>query len=150
MREFVIQSPKPENNAGSRPKPRAPLPSPPSSRRRYQTPAIVAKQASRPAKDLKPAAKSSTESPPPRKRHGEKIFVVSYEGSFVGFFEAAAELTPREAFLRVASDMAARDPDFEPERLEIYKPVLIKSARPADGLQRLRGRLRCFRPRKRR
>ncbi len=149
MREFVIQSPKPEGNIAPKAKSRAPE-ARPGARRRYQTPAIVAKSAPRATKELEPSAKGKIEKPAPRKRHGERIFVVSYESGFVGFFEAAAELTPREAFIRVASDMAARDPDFDPERLELYKPVLIKSARPTDGLDKLRGRLRCFRPKKHR
>lgn len=75
----------------------------------------------------------------PRKR-GERSFIISYDGVFVGFFEAENEVTPREAFMRVAQEMAS-DEGFVPEKLEIYKPVLIKSAKPSKAINVVRGKL---------
>ena len=149
MREFVIQSHKAEDNAipGSRSRSGE---APPKSRQRYQTPLMRAMPMAQPAKTPGPRHQEGSGKPPGKKRHGNRSFVVSYKGAFVGFFEAEAELTPREAFVRIASDMAARDPAFEPGRLELYKPVLIKSARPSNGLEKLRGKLRCFSQKKRR
>jgi len=83
-------------------------------------------------------------------RHGQRCFIVSYKGSFLGFFESESELTPRDAFLRIAADMAARDAGFEPSRLELYKPVPLKRARPPDDGHLFRGKLRCVRSKKRR
>ena len=85
---------------------------------------------------------SSGAAPRGTRRNGHRQFVVSYAGSFVGFFEAEADITPREAFIRVAADLAAGDDGFDPEKLEIYKPVLLRGARPANGCPRVRGKLK--------
>jgi len=66
--------------------------------------------------------------------------VVSYEGRFIGFFEAEDVITPRQAFLYVARELASRGP-FEPNELALHKPVLIRSARPPKGSTFVRGRL---------
>lgn len=75
------------------------------------------------------------------RRRGERNFLVRYDGHFVGVFEAEEDLTPRQAFILVARDLAAADPAFAPEKLEIFKPVLLKAARPAKGLGAIRGKL---------
>ena len=74
------------------------------------------------------------------RRRGERNFVVAYEGRFVGVFEAEEELTPREAFVRVAGDLSCRK-DFDPEKVQLYKPVLLRSARPAKGSKFVSGKL---------
>jgi hypothetical protein len=78
--------------------------------------------------------------PRPARRRGERNFVVAYDGRFVGVFEAEEELTPREAFLRVAGDLSCRK-NFDPEKLQLYKPVLLRSARPPKGSKFVSGKL---------
>ncbi len=140
MREFVIKQwrglaterargPVPEEHPGS-------VSSHTSSIRVCESasPEHLSKPDSLPAEEAPPAPKVE-ESPPPTpaaRRRGERNFVVAYEGRFVGVFEAEEELTPREAFLRVAGDLSGRK-DFDPEKLQLYKPVLLRSARPPKG-----------------
>lgn len=84
-------------------------------------------------------------SPAPRRaqrKRGERGFVVRYRGALVGFFEAEAEITPREAFLRVAQALSAAEERFDAGKLEICKPVPLKSARPRGGSKLARGELR--------
>ncbi len=78
--------------------------------------------------------------PRPARRRGERNFLVAYEGKFVGVYEAEEELTPNEAFLRVAGDLASRK-DFDPGKLQLYKPVLLRSARPAKRARFVSGTL---------
>ncbi len=78
--------------------------------------------------------------PRPARRRGERNFLVAYEGKFVGVYEAEEELTPNEAFLRVAGDLASRK-DFDPRKLQLYKPVLLRSARPAKRARFVSGTL---------
>jgi hypothetical protein len=95
----------------------------------------------------KPAAPALTQAPAqspgdpakPRKK-GERSFIIAYDGVFVGFFEAEGEVTPREAFLRVAQELASEE-GFEAEKLELYKPVLIRNAKPAKAIHVVRGKL---------
>ncbi|HZN60511.1 MAG TPA: hypothetical protein VFD71_20735 [Planctomycetota bacterium] len=84
------------------------------------------------------------------KKPGNRSFVVSYAGSFVGFFEADVEVRPKEAFLRIAADFASRDPHFDAQKLELYRPVLVRSARAPAGMTSFRGRFRRVGHRKRR
>ena len=47
----------------------------------------------------------------------------------MGFLEADQALTPKEAFLRAAAELVARgQPEFDPEKLEIFKLVQLRSA----------------------
>lgn len=78
--------------------------------------------------------------PTKSRKRGERCYVVSYDGQYIGFFEADDVLTPREAFLYVARELASRAP-FDPEKLSLHKPVLIRSARPPRGTTFVRGRL---------
>ena len=74
------------------------------------------------------------------RKKGERSFIIAYDGVFVGFFEAEGEVTPREAFLRVAQELASEE-GFEAERLELYKPVLLRNAKPAKAIHVVRGKL---------
>jgi hypothetical protein len=87
----------------------------------------------------RPAPREARAVAPQRKR-GERRFIIAYDGVFVGFFEAVEEVTPREAFVRVAQDMA-EDESFDPDKLALYKPVLLRSARPARGVNVIRGKM---------
>jgi hypothetical protein len=98
-----------------------------------------AASASRPHEAPRPAPRGAKSGSPARKR-GERRFIIAYDGVFVGFFEAAEEVTPREAFKRVAQDLAEEE-SFDPEKLALYKPVLLRSARPARGVNVIRGKM---------
>lgn len=84
-------------------------------------------------------ARSPADPSKPRKK-GERSFIIAYDGVFVGFFEAEGEVTPREAFLRVAQELASEE-GFEAEKLELYKPVLLRNAKPAKAIHVVRGKL---------
>jgi hypothetical protein len=86
------------------------------------------------------APASSPEDPARPRKKGERSFIISYDGVFVGFFEAEGDVTPREAFLRVAQELASED-GFDAERLELYKPVLIRNAKPAKAIHVVRGKM---------
>jgi hypothetical protein len=103
-------------------------PAPVVRRPAFQTPTISTTVAPR-------AARSA-------RRYGQRQFVVRYDEAFVGFFEADTDISPREAFIRVAADLGASDDSFDPDRLEIYKPVLLRGARPQNGIARVKGKLR--------
>jgi len=75
------------------------------------------------------------------RERGERAFFIAYDGSFVGFFEAEAETTPRQAFVRVAEELAAGDKDFDETKLELHKPVLLRAARPTKSHKLIRGKL---------
>jgi hypothetical protein len=94
--------------------------------------------ATRPREE-RPAPREAKAGSPPRKR-GERQFIIAYDGVFVGFFEATEEVTPREAYVRVAQDLA-EDESFDSEKLSLYKPVLLRSARPARGVNVIRGKM---------
>lgn len=145
MREFVLSSGKGANTVSNAVKPSqgvAPTPTRKRNPGTYSTPAIQ-------RQPVLPSAPRATAGKPNNKV-GQRCFVVAYKGSFIGFFEAQTTLKPHEAFLRVAADMAARDESFVPARLELFKPVLIKSARPPEDENLFRGKLRCVRSRKKR
>ena len=93
----------------------------------------------RPREESRPAPREAKAGSSPRKR-GERQFIIAYDGVFVGFFEAVEEVTPREAYVRVAQDLA-EDESFAPEKLSLYKPVLLRSARPARGVNVIRGKM---------
>ena len=84
-------------------------------------------------------ARSPADPSKPRKK-GERSFIIAYDGVFVGFFEAEGEVTPREAFMRVAQELASEE-GFEAEKLELYKPVLLRNAKPAKAIHVVRGKL---------
>jgi hypothetical protein len=75
------------------------------------------------------------------RKRGERAFFIAYDGSFVGFFEAEAETTPRQAFLRVAEELASSDKEFDLAKLELHKPVLLRGARPTKNCKLVRGKL---------
>ena len=75
------------------------------------------------------------------RKRGERAFFVAYDGSFVGFFEAEAETTPRQAFGRVAEELASSDKNFDPAKLELHKPVLLRGARATKNHKLVRGKL---------
>ena len=155
MREFVIkqwnglgfgkaQEPVPEE-----PSPSATLREPKTSARTPASFDDLPKPRSAPAEDapqevearVLPTPRQVVATPPrAARRRGERNFVVAYEGRFVGVFEAEEELTPREAFVRVAGDLSCRK-DFDPEKVQLYKPVLLRSARPAKGSKFVSGKL---------
>jgi hypothetical protein len=100
---------------------------PPSTRKEEEIPA--------PRADVKPAAS---------KRGGQRSFIIALNGNFVGYFEADRDITSREAYLRIAQELAAADEKFELEKLELYKPVLLRGARPSPGLKVVRGKMAGF------
>lgn len=148
MREFVIGTRGKAQETVPAARTTQPEAGAPAAVRASPAPPLAPQLPGGPRGSARGGAKPGT-TPRPRK-HGERRFVVAYRGSFVGFFEAESELTPREAFIRVASDMAARDGSFDPQRLELFRPVLLKNARPTEDLHLLRGKLRTVRQRKRR
>lgn len=134
----------------------APPPAPPQARETPASPPITepedqtlggairvkrfpAAAPSRPREESRPAPRDAKAGSPPRKR-GERQFIIAYDGVFVGFFEAAEEVTPREAYVRVAQDLA-EDESFDPAKLSLWKPVLLRSARPARGVNVIRGKM---------
>ncbi len=161
MREFVIkqwnalgygkdQEPAPEEPSppvsSREPKPSAPKPASASTSISIDE---IPKPRSAPAEDAPqrvearalPASPRAAAAPPRAgRRRGERNFVVAYDGRFVGVFEAEEELTPREAFVRVAGDLSCRK-DFDPEKVQLYKPVLLRSARPPKGAKFVSGKL---------
>jgi hypothetical protein len=102
--------------------------------------------ARRPAATTKrrPAPRSDS----PRRRgmpkRRDRNFVVAYGGTFLGLVEADSDITPREAYLRAAQEVAAWQEDFRPELLQLYKPVLLRSARPSKSCSVVPGRLELF------
>ena len=66
--------------------------------------------------------------------------MASYDDQFVGVFEAQEDLTPREAYLRIAGELSSRG-EFVPEKLQLYKLVLLRSARPPKGSKFVAGKL---------
>jgi hypothetical protein len=87
-----------------------------------------------------PSRKEGSRKPSPPRKQGERVFIVHYDGSYVGFYQAEDELKPQEAFLCVARELSSQGP-FDPEKLTLHKPVLIKSARPPKGMHFVRGKL---------
>lgn len=82
---------------------------------------------------------SATKAPKQKKR-GERDFIIAYDGAFVGFFQAVEEIAPREAFMRIAQEMSEKE-SFDAAKLELYKPVLLKSARPSKTVCVVRGKI---------
>lgn len=93
-----------------------------------------------PAALPRPSSAAEPRRASPAKKQGERVFVVHYAGSYVGLYQAEDELKPQEAFLCVARELSSQGP-FDPEKLTLYKPVLIKSARPPKGMHFVRGTL---------
>jgi hypothetical protein len=74
-------------------------------------------------------------------RRNYRSFVVRYGGEFTGIYNAEMEITPRAAFRRVEQGLLAENPGFDPNLLELYRPVLLRSARPARPVRPVRGKL---------
>lgn len=156
MREVVIKS----GLGVAFEKGREPAPGEPSSVAPPETPGAEAAQlaafldlaeagAAPPAETVPAAGEGARPTSPRRaRRRKERNFVVAYDGRFIGVFEARQELTPNEAFVRVAGDLACRK-DFDPEKIRLYKLVLLRGARPpkrrkfvAGTLTEIGGRMR--------
>jgi hypothetical protein len=103
-------------------------------------PIVVLPQASRVEK-MPAAKKEESLTSKLHRERGERAFFISYEGSFMGFFEAEVDTTPRQAFLRVAEEMVSSDKNFDPDQLELHKPVLLRAARPTKNCKLVRGKL---------
>ncbi|HVR73143.1 MAG TPA: hypothetical protein VMT52_02375 [Planctomycetota bacterium] len=122
-------------------------PAPTAAQKTYQVPAppkpVAARTPGRVA--ARPAARTaaqhlSASKAPKQKKRGERDFIIAYDGAFVGFFEAVEEISPREAFMRIAQEMSEKE-TFDAAKLELYKPVLLKSARPSKTVCVVRGKI---------
>ena len=99
-------------------------------------------QSPRKAEEIPAPAAAAKPSTP--KRRGQRSFIIALDGKFVGYFESDRDISSREAYLRIAQELAGADEQFEPGKLELYKPVLLRGARPSLGLNVVRGKIAGF------
>lgn len=61
---------------------------------------------------------------PGHARQGRSL-LVSYGGEFLGIYHAPGKITNRKAYGIVAAVLREELPDFDPERLELHRPVRL-------------------------
>lgn len=89
--------------------------------------------------DLDAGARTEKES-----RRSPSTFLISYNSVFIGVYEAEGAVTPRQAFQRVAQELIAARAELDESQLRLYRPVLLRSARPSKATDVARGTLSLF------
>jgi hypothetical protein len=77
-------------------------------------------------------------------RRSTSTFLISYESVFIGVYEAEGAVTPRQAFQRVAQELIAARDELDESQVRLYRPVLLRSARPSKATDVVRGTLSLF------
>jgi hypothetical protein len=70
---------------------------------------------------------------PHRPARAGRDFIVRYDGRFLCHFRSRRPLPARNAFHQVARELRAKIQDFSAERLELFRPVKLRTGGAAKG-----------------